>query len=470
MHRLQLQISGPADNVTQFMSALKQAGINGFRSAGLYPDNEEESAKGWVAVDTGLSAEETFENVRSQTLAKVDELCKENGFTVRSQTSVIHSDIAGYRSYKLTVPLLSPDAIIMFQSASADVLWNQLKRMARVPQSSTKLAELSSEHSGLAEDFAAYIDQARTYYDASQAASGTSAALSLYYSLLNLAKAELLLWRPDLILRSKIHHGISAHVFSGEFSDWMVSVQREGVFPLLYEKRLGVSSNILGGSVAAYELFSRCPESSLEFSQLDVGERKVVPAFFSVLHDGSYSWANILVNEHHLLTTNAPTDRLLRDQFYFVSPQHVNIREEFAISSRFSTQTAIILRAKMGNFIRVADGFVQADLGVRDWTSTLLHNLRPTLGPPQEFFDASLSVSLSDSEMVGLPADLARYMAVFLVSNLVRYKPSSLDVGQYPAQVWYLDAFTRAAGYLAIESGINRILDRPVVFAGHFRA
>ena len=69
-------------------------------------------------------------------------------------------------------------------------------------------------HSGpeerrLAKAFHNYIRQAFAYDDAARIVTGSSAGLLLYYSLLNLAKAELLVTVPHRIVGTSIKHGLS---------------------------------------------------------------------------------------------------------------------------------------------------------------------------------------------------------------------------------------------------------------------
>ncbi|MEV7041141.1 YaaC family protein [Amycolatopsis sp. NPDC051061] len=401
----------------------------------------------------------------------MSDIAAEFDFSMRSHGIALEMQQSNYLNNRICRPLVSAQATLVLESANADLLWDQLRRVAYVPGCSKRLAGTNwPDPQVVADELSAFISQAEVYYRAGEETSGPSAALQYYYSLLNLAKAELLLWRPDAIINQKLTHGVSAVHATGNFEDWRVKPQRGGVFPLLYEKRMGVPSSHLPGEINPDQLFSRCLESGMEYIQVRGKTLQAVPLYQTIVTDGTYSWSHLLIEGYGVIQQNKPSWDLVREIFEELPPlHHGNPWQVFALSSRLSLDSFALLIPCDGKYVRSGDGIHIGNLRLPEWEEELAARLRPMLGHPHGYFDGTLTVSLSDSEFVGLTSDLARYLSVYLVSSLIRYRPSALDLRLNPDQAWYLAAFTRQAALPALQSAANEILDNEFVFLDRVR-
>src|SRR5438552_1565022 len=92
---------------------------------------------------------------------------------------------------------------------SADLIWREIDMEASYPDRGRALfTGTLAQRNKLWREFRSYVRQARDYDEAARTIKGASAALLLYYSALNLAKAELLTSVPNPISGQTIRHGL----------------------------------------------------------------------------------------------------------------------------------------------------------------------------------------------------------------------------------------------------------------------
>jgi hypothetical protein len=356
----------------------------------------------------------------------------------------------------------------LFEPINVDVLWDQLRRVANAPQTLARFNSIKgADRLAITHEFSSFILQAEAYFRAGSKTEGPSAALLLYYSLLNLAKAELILWKPTLILDDdqRIHHGLSAVHPTPHINDWTVKIQRRGVFASLYEKRLDAEWSRGYGSVAAVDLFARCPETGLEFGQAGYGQASATGFYHAIVTDGAVSWSEMMVANYNVVLNSRPTrDLLIQHYQELEGPRRdQDVHEIFGISRRMGLLGGKLLLSRNPKAVRTGR-FVATGLAHEQWLPETKKNLLPLLGDPKAGYDGVLSNSLSNDSLIAFPDDLARYAAVYLVSSLVRYRPSALNATLNPVQSWYLSAFVRQCSIPALHSFVNRILDKEMVF------
>src|SRR5664279_4636939 len=93
---------------------------------------------------------------------------------------------------------------------SAGQLVRTLRQYADITEKGQALlAGTPSEKKLHHSEMRSYLDQALTYFRVAESIEGSPGALPLYYSCLNLAKAELLRTQPAQIYKKKIQHGLS---------------------------------------------------------------------------------------------------------------------------------------------------------------------------------------------------------------------------------------------------------------------
>lgn len=467
-----MNLSGAPDRLGDLMSRFREEGIDASPTTGGDPDDPIESSLAWVHVDVRSDTYPPSPEFQGEALSRVSGIAADFGFSLRTHGIALDMQQTSYLGNRICRPLVSARATLVLESASSDLIWDQLRRAAYVPGCSKRLAgTVWPDPKAVGEEFLAFISQAEVYYRAGQETLGPSAALQYYYALLNLAKAELLLWRPGAIIDQKLTHGVSAVHATGNFDDWRVKPQRGGVFPLLYEKRMSALSSRLPAEILPDQVFSRCLESGMEYGQVRGRPLQAVPFYQAIVTDGIYSWSHLLVEGYAVIQQNKPTWNLIKELFEELPPlHHYNPWQIFAISPRISIDSFALLVPRDGKYVRAGDATHIGNLRYPEWEEDLIDHLRPMLGSPHGYFDGTLTVSMSDSDFVGLTSDLARYLSMYLVSSLIRYRPSALDLRLNPDQAWYLAAFTRQAALPALQSAANAILDNEFVFLGKMRS
>ncbi|MDP1712529.1 MAG: YaaC family protein [Candidatus Nanopelagicaceae bacterium] len=153
--------------------------------------------------------------------------------------SVAPRQIDGYMIVPPAKAGIHPDDIA--EAPTEKIVWFKLRQFTDVPPFGKKLfLGSTSEKNRLFHQFRSFVLAGQAYWEAGSKTSGSPASLLYYYSVLNLAKAELLQTNPNDILSNSIHHGLSyKHAASSSIKSDYLEVGK-GVFPLLFEKRTGV--------------------------------------------------------------------------------------------------------------------------------------------------------------------------------------------------------------------------------------
>jgi YaaC-like Protein len=462
-------ISGPGESVEDVIRTLNAADFFAHRIRPLDRVQSGEVNLTWIEVIAESGEPVPSSDFQSRVLEVVGEIAQKYGFKSRSHAVPLVGGEKRYLPYRVIHPIVHPGALIITERPNADIYWDQLRKVAsglevRVPNYVDSGSHVVS--GSVVREFSSYIRQAEDYYRAAEVTRGTSAALLLYYSLLNLAKAEILLWRPEIFpSNGRIHHGLTAVTGADNLEEWKVKVQSRGVFPLLYEKRIGSPMENLPYEIGASGLFSRCLESSVEYEQAAFGPVNTSPFYHVIVTDGVRSWSQLLVDNYGAVLSSESTRDLIRDYFEEVPISYTrDLWQTFSISPRRALHQSQLLSAKRAKDVSTgSDGFMVADLRMPHWVMEIRERFRPVMGFPTEGYDGVITASLVSDRIVGLTPDLARYAAVFLVSDLVRYRPGTLDRQYFPLQAWYLESFVRQAMVPALESAASKLLGRELL-------
>jgi YaaC-like Protein len=316
-------------------------------------------------------------------------------------------------------------------------------------------------------DFRNYVRQAQAYDRAAEHVPGSSAALLHYYSMLNLAKAELLV-RSGLNLGPRAYHGLSYDPARARSMAGDTLTVQNGVFPRLYEIRVG--KTIQQGTVLPIRrLLANVPEVGWELASLDLGNTAIVPILHAVAADQQECWSLIATNVPQLLRGTGITNRLFRRNYVEVA-QPQNWRDVFAVSRRYSAGAFTVFEARRRQQLQTPGTLSGADLAVV--LETVWLTFRGVLDEPTiEGYDALICPSLYKTRELLMPSSLARYALMFYVSSLVRYKPAQLDPVSMANQAWLLNSFTDQAAPLLLRAALSGIEQTTILFqsAGTFR-
>lgn len=297
-----------------------------------------------------------------------------------------------------------------------------------------------------------FCRQARAYHDALDATKGSSRGLLGYYSALNLAKAELLHFCPQDVIDVKIHHGLgfsfSPQTISGDY----VIVNANGVFPRLYEARMGKKIPA-GSKLPVKRLLGRVPEIGREFSMAFGDSGGTDRGWFRILGNGNECWPVVML-------TKSTAEMQATYEWPRIEKRFENVqlpgswRTYFPdLKVRHTPQTYLQGR-------RTFPASATDECG-RELYLAFGDSVEAPLDGHGDFH---LSYSLYKSKLVAMPTYLARYTAMFYLSNLVRYRPSRLNPQTEQSTAWLLEAYARQSPDYLLANGLEGILQKNVIF------
>jgi hypothetical protein len=376
--------------------------------------------------------------------------------------------------YVVMPPALHSKETLMFGEAlNAKLIWLMLNRLMLIPEQGRILfTPPLSNQNRLWREFANYVRQGNAYWSGAEHTPGSSAALLYYYAFLNLAKAELLMTRPADIEGQSIHHGLSfsptrAHSVAGD----VVKVVN-GVFPMLYEKRTGLSISP-GTLLSIPRMLSALPEIGLELEASGIAKSRIEIGYHTIAVDSFASWVllattctGFLAEPQH--ATTKLLDRYF-DTFRSGADAFPDWRKLFGLSVRGVSAGLMVLQSKATFSATAPDGSIIPDQAA---AFTYLHEVAsPYVNDPIGMpVDVVLTPSLLKSRELPMPASLARYALMFYVSSLVRYKPSALDPIRQAQAAWLFDSFAEESPLRLLANSLSGIIDRPLAFeASGFR-
>jgi hypothetical protein len=251
---------------------------------------------------------------------------------------------------------------------------------------------------------------------------------------LNLAKAELLLFNPSAVTTTKLHHGAACTFSPGStLAGHEVTCHKSGVFPLLYEKRIGTPLTSHTTRLSVKRLLSIVPEVGAELVDLDFIKPAAIPAYAAFVLDANECWPLLCLPDSTFFKNKGDSlTKLLLRHFDEVSEGELGWRKVFAVSTRALPQSVTILQGKRA-YPRSQWKQLQTDV-----RTALMNHIDAS---QDALIDVLLFPKLYSNRKTVITPSLARYLILFYLSNLVRYKPSMLDRRSHPEQAWLMDAF-----------------------------
>lgn len=365
------------------------------------------------------------------------------------------------------LPPLSQSLVPLFFSEppTPKLLWQQLERTATVADVGRGLfVGTLAERNAKWKEMRNFIRQARTYWDAASQTRGSSAALNFYYCFLNLAKAELLRDYPIDRLR-RVRHGLShKHSATGTLPAERVELT-PGVFQMLYERRVGqpIAS---GTRLPVTRLIRQLPEVGLESQQLGIGIPLTIPGYHVVARDSTSAWPilgftqNVEPWSHR--PDREPVLRALNSAFERVTLGPAQRwRDLFAVSARSWPAELFVFQSRSTYSLDGQPDFVSAARVLRQAVGANVSD------PIMDRADFLLSMSLFKSRRLDLPSPLARYVLIFWLSSVVRYRPSLLDPITRSSEAWIADSLAAETPVHLLAAALAGIQGGHVTFEHH---
>ncbi len=329
------------------------------------------------------------------------------------------------------------DFVIWYEQGSPEFLLETLRRHAEVAKiGRARFPGNLPAKNKLWKAYRNYLRQAISNYQAALGVPNRSGCLLYYYAMLNFAKAELLDTNAGQIIDQRIGHGLSFSPTKAKTVRGDTLTVRDGVFPLLYERRTGQALPV-GTTLPVPRLMSNIPEVGQQVHDSEIARAKCCFAYTLTAIDPTESWLILGIAGAARLAGEQRTEALLRRHFMPIAP-FLDWRDRFGITRRETGYGPIAFFESRKRFPRVNN---RPDV---DGPNTVMRELRDILGArTDELGDVIISPYLYKTIPQPMPPSLARYAVTFYASSLVRYRPEMFDVGLHSEQAYLFDAIAR---------------------------
>jgi hypothetical protein len=301
-----------------------------------------------------------------------------------------------------------------------------------------------------------FLRQALSNFDAAIQVSNRSACLLYYYALLNFAKAELMNTHAAQVVNTRIYHGLTFDVTRAATISGDRLRINNGVFPLLYERRVG--RPIANGEFLSIKrVLGHVPEVSTQLADTGIGSSAMFPAFHLIANNGPECWP-VLLTFNFSLNQNSNAGRLFFRNFREIQ-LIPNWRDVFGLSRR-----AIGSGVQLFESIDTAQNLSSNVLNI-DGANAITWRLREMITYPlRQSSDVLISPSLYITKWLPMPASIARYAMMFYASSLVRYRPSMFDAQLFPEQAYLFDAIARECALPILVDVLSALEGKPQLF------
>jgi hypothetical protein len=315
-----------------------------------------------------------------------------------------------------------------------------------------------------------FIRQANNYWDAATKTNFRSAPLLFYYSFLNLVKAFLILRNSQL--PSKLGHGIYYRKsdYQSNLKDktiWVVLHKNDQIFPLYYKEIF----NILPPPYFKItDLFGYLTDISFQYLQCNIGKVKTYPVIHRICFDDTRKkcWIVLAINFYlgleelersfplfteyfELVQPPEKVTSVLRDIFHFKESEWIDFHfYQFKEEKEINTENKGI-NTLIGEGIKI------------------LKNIFDPLIIPKHVdssnatFYISLPLHFPNNQSFPMNEEVAIYLLMFFLSELVRYQPEYLDSILESKEAWLLRSFIESCPLKFLRIITSRIINKVII-------
>ena len=317
----------------------------------------------------------------------------------------------------------------------------------------------------------AFIRQANNYWEVATKTNFRSSSLLYYYAFLNLVKTFILLKQPNL--QDKVSHGIyyGKDQFQNDLIDKCIGVNygNDQIFYLFYKEIFQIE---LPKQFKVIELFSYNVEISYQYLQCNFGNINTFPVIHRFSFDKSQkkAWSVLAIPSYvskpildsnfikfdeyfEFVPTPAPADLTFRDIFQFSKTEWAGLdfyqfKESKVVAlDSYHSDTAI----KYG---------VVSCLNILK--EVFASSLEPNYLPDNNSFYVTIPLTINDQKFP-LHEDMAIYLGMFFMSELVRYQPWYLDKVLEDKESWLFRSFVESCPLKFLRMITSRIKNETVV-------
>lgn len=368
-----------------------------------------------------------------------------------------------FDNWMLLPPSPTGDVDSFLEPPSRDLIWKWIEVLANNPAEGRKLfpGTLAAKNR-LWREFHNYVRQARAYDDGAAVVAGNAGGLLQYYSLLNLAKAELLITNAVAVTTQPLRHGLLFRRTAGDRISGDAVEVTAGVFPLLYEKRTGHTLPT-GTRLPVKRLLAHVPEIGWELDRVKTASSLTGGVVQAIVSDANEVWSLLLCTRLEAITTSrASATRLNREYERVDTP--ANWRDVFGFTRRnlAGPHTTVQSKWKLARLTPGGSMFTHEYFGAAKESWLRLSGLLDVSTDPA--YDAMTTPSFLKTSWMPMPASIARYALMFYLSSVVRYAPTKLDPQRQAEQAWLFDSFAGESHIPLLTNALNGMSGNPVHF------
>lgn len=277
--------------------------------------------------------------------------------------------------------------------------------------------------------FSSYITQARNFYTYAQNSDYRSAALLYYYSFLNLAKAKLVIEKPELVDK-KFIHGIERKKDTGDIlkqtcgTKTIHSRNVVGTFNELYELRFNKQLKATN-AVSINDLLGYCTGVQVEYQKVTGTVPKVAPVLYHIAIDAERkkSWVKLAVFDWGRLSKFKTTFKPFTDEFSKISISNISRQLSWEISPYSIMWYTFFESNTEFDFLgtETLDTFSCDDQLKKLFMSNYQPELYNRNGGFQLLAPLRQNLQMPGDELIAI------YAIMFHLSEVVRYKPELFE-------------------------------------------
>jgi hypothetical protein len=359
-----------------------------------------------------------------------------------------------------SLPLLISDGNYTAMTTSRDKVeevWALLDYHTTIPETmdeflKSKGITQKAKRERVAKELSAYVQQAKNFYSYARNSDYRSAALLYYYSFMNLAKAKLVIERPEFVGK-KFTHGIYGMVKTGDLKHRTVrafktdkNMKKIAVFNELYNLRFG-SYIPINKSLSLKDLLGYSSDIGSEYTQVFGQRNKFSGVKYASMIDNNRrkSWILLAIHDSGRLKQYTSTFQDFFNEFEQVDISPLTRSSVFKISG-FANQWYGMYQSK------TEFDYIGTD-GLDIWSGNAL--IKKLIGKNIQYsvYDSDNGFEIIDplKKQWQLPMDemLAIYATMFDLSEIVRYDPSSLNsfLSDKTKDGWLLKSFIESSSF-----------------------
>jgi len=353
-----------------------------------------------------------------------------------------------------------------------DEIWAQIDYLHTVTDAREKFLKSKgitdgAEITNIGSELSAYLTQAKNFYMHAKNSDYRSAALLYYYSFLNLAKAIIVLKEPSLAGK-RFNHGLRRQKTKGSLEKLSMTLSNTNpsqvnVFSEFYKIVYG-KPFIFGVEINLMDLFSYCSSITLEYEDIAEKPNRISTVRYVIAIDASRkkSWNLIAVHDwNKQMSYGNSYKRFLKD-FEKVNVPSLYRQSQFEIKGPAYGVSFFEAKKEIDFIFNESIDWFRC----RNDLHTTLEGLYQTSVYNAEISGFEMVAPIDDNSDIRLNEITSTYMAMYYLSEIVRYDPSLFDgdMSINTKDGWLIKAFIDQAPETFLYRSLSLLKDDDILY------